>query len=563
MKRISRKPGLGYRHWGRFGEIVSVMIKYGFGDLLSTLKIDRYTRIGSKLIPWRREKLVARDVSRWQRVCMALEELGPTFIKLGQFMSNRPDILPQDLILELERFQDQVAPFPPETARTIVEKELGAPVAELFTSFTEAASASASIAQVHRAVLRTGQPVAVKVQRPRIRDRVGLDIDILYFLAWQAQRHFAEVRGIDLMRIVEEFERAIRKEMDFIIEANQMERFAGNFARDHRVYVPEVFRELTTHKVITTEYVSGFKVSNVKEIREAGIDTRTIAENGTELVLKQVFRHGFFHADPHPGNIIIRADGSICFIDFGMMGIVSPSLREHLGAVMFGIVNNDSKRIVKTLLELSRYPVENIELLEYEVTELLEEYTYLSLRDYNIGDMLRRLMRIISEHRLTMMPGVFLLMKSMITIEGVGRRLDPDFNMVEHIEPFAKRMVRERFSPHHLAYDAYLTAMDFSGLMRDMPADFKDVIRTVKSGRMHIEFAHRGLEPMLDKHDQLVSRLVFSIVLAALIIGSSLIVLSGVPPTVNGIPLIGIIGFVVSGIIGFGLLWLILRRGKL
>ncbi len=562
MSGFSRKPGISYRHIGRYGEIISVLFKYGFDDLLSTLKVEKYTRLGSRIIPFRKRR-VAKGLSRWQRVTLAMEELGPTFVKLGQFMSNRPDILPAGLLAELERFQDRVAPFDPLLSVKIIEKELGRSMDSVFASFEQEPFASASIAQVHRGILRTGEQVAVKVKRPRIDDVFNVDLEIMYYIAHLFQKHSEEARGIDLMRVVGEFERAVRKEIDFQMEATQMERFANNFKDDPRLHVPYIYRSYSSRRILTIEFIKGIKVSNVDELEKAGIDSRLIASQGADIVLKQIFEHGFFHADPHPGNIIIRPDGVICFIDFGMMGVVSPSLREHLGLVMFGIVNDDPKRIVKTLLQLSRGPAEDTELLEYEITELIEEYSFLSLKDYNIGDMLRRLLSIIRNHQLIMIPGVYLLIKAMITIEGVGRRLDPEFNMVLHVEPFARRMMKERFSPRNIGFDLYMALMDVSSLIKDFPTDMRDIIRTVKSGKMHIEFEHKGLEPMMMKLDQLTTRLVFAIVLAALVIGSSLVILSNVPPIINGIPLIGIIGFVGAGLIGFWLLYVILRHGKM
>ncbi|MFP4416339.1 MAG: ABC1 kinase family protein [Chitinispirillaceae bacterium] len=562
MRKFSKKPGISYRHIGRYGEIISVLFKYGFDDLLSTLKVERYTRIGSRLIS-RRRKRVARELSRWQRVTLAMEDLGPTFIKLGQFMSNRPDVVPAGLLVELERFQDKVAPFESRRSVEIIEKDLGRRMETVFASFEHDPFASASIAQVHRAILRTGEEVAVKIKRPRIDETFNIDIEIMYYIAHLLHRHLEEARGLDLMRVVGEFERAVRKEIDFQMEATQMERFANNFKNDPRLHVPYIYRSYSSRRVLTIEFIKGMKVSNVDELEKAGLDSRRIASEGADIVLKQIFDHGFYHADPHPGNIIIRPDGVICFIDFGMMGVVSPSLREHLGLIMFGIVNDDPKRIVKTLLQLSRGPAEDAELLEYEITELIEEYSFLSLKDYNIGDMLRRLLNIIRSHQLVMIPGVYLLIKALITIEGVGRRLDPDFNMINHVEPFARRMMKERFSPRSLGFDFYMALMDISSLVKDLPTDMRDIIRTVKSGKMHIEFEHKGLEPMLTKLDQLTTRLVFAIVLVALVVGSSLVILSNVPPIVNGIPLIGIIGFVGAGLIGFWLLYVILRHGKM
>ncbi|MBC8527218.1 MAG: AarF/ABC1/UbiB kinase family protein [Candidatus Cloacimonetes bacterium] len=552
-----------YRHINRYREIITVLVKHGFGDLVTNTNLEKYIDFGKKLLSGKRIPKIAY-YSRWERIRMALEELGPTFIKFGQIMSNRPDLLPQELIIELEKLQDSVPPFAEKAARQLIEEELGKPISTTFKRFISTPIASASIAQVHKAILMNGEKVVIKVQRPRIEQIIEVDLEIMLHLATLMEKH---IKGMDILNpvgIVKEFERSIRKEIDFKIEATHIERFGRNFQDDMNIYVPKVYRNYTTKKILTMEFIDGIKVSNIEAVLKSGNDPKIIASRGADLVLKQIFEHGFFHADPHPGNILVLNNNIICFLDFGMMGVLLPKHREYLGSIIIGIVNKDAKRITKTLVLFSTNSrIENIERLEYQVSELIEQYSYLPLKDINVGELLNKGIKLILVHKIEIPPDLYLLSKALITIESVGRNLDPDFDMVKHTEPFAKKLLKERLSPRKLAKDLYLSATEFTLLLRDFPSEIREIIKQIKLGQFKIEFEHKGLEPMLKKHDQISNRIAFAIVLASLIIGSSLIVLSGIPPKWNGIPIIGIVGFLGAGLMGFWLLVSILRHGKM
>lgn len=552
-----------YRHINRYREIITVLVKHGFGDLVTNTNLEKYIDFGKKIISGKTIPKIA-TFSRWKRIRMALEELGPTFIKFGQIMSNRPDLLPQELIIELEKLQDLVPPFAEKAARQLIEEELGKPISDLFKEFQSTPIASASIAQVHKAMLNTEEKVVIKVQRPKIEQVIEVDLEIMLHLATLMEKH---IKGMDILNpvgIVKEFERSIRKEIDFKIEAAHIERFGRNFQDDMNIYVPKVYRNYTTKKILTMEFIDGIKVSNIEAVLKSGNDPKIIASRGADLVLKQIFEHGFFHADPHPGNILVLNNNIICFLDFGMMGALSPKHREYLGSIIIGVVNRDAKRITKTLILFStNNRIENIERLEYQVSELIEQYSYLPLKDINVGELLNKGIKLILTHKIEIPPDLYLLSKALITIESVGRNLDPDFDMVKHTEPFAKKLLKERLSPRKLVKDLYLSATEFTLLLQDFPSEIREIIKQIKLGQFKIEFEHKGLEPMLKKHDQISNRISFAIVLASLIIGSSLIVLSGIPPKWSGIPIIGIVGFLGAGVMGFWLLISILRHGKM
>ena len=554
------KSGL-YRHIGRYGEIVSVLVKYGFGDLISRLNIERYVSAGKRIFKVGQQKKISR-ISTWDRIRMALEELGPTFIKLGQFASNRPDILPSELIDSLEKLQDSVSPFPSQEAYQIIEEELGSPIKQLFLQFEEQPFASASMAQVYKAVLKEGQRVAVKVQRPKIKEIIRTDLEIMYHLAFLIEKHIQSMELLNLRQLVDEFSNAINKELDFNAEALHMEQFARNFQDDPRVYIPLIYLRLTGTRVITTEFIDGIKISNINELIEAGIDPKEIASSGASVVLKQIFEFGFFHADPHAGNLLVKKDKSICFLDLGMTGILTPTSRERLSSIILGIVTRDPQRIVKTLYDMSTERVERKEELEYEISELIQEYVSRSLRMINIGEVLNKLSRLLVIYRLKLIPGFYLLVKAVATMEGIGYKLDPDFHMMEHVEPFVKKMVADQFSFRHIAKEGADTVQDFFFLMRDLPSEARDIIQLVKAGRVRIEFEHRGLEPVLRKFGQTINRLVFGLVLASLIISSSVVILSDIPHKLYGVPLIGIAGYLTAACMGFGLLISIIRNEK-
>ena len=558
-----------YRHVNRYREIIAILVKYGFGDVLAKLELQKHLEFGKGFILGKAAAEIV-TLSRWERVRMALEELGPTFVKLGQIMSTRQDMIPQELITELEKLQDKVPPFSTEDVKRIIEEELGSSVDSLFKDFTDSPIASASIAQVHKAALPDGEEVAIKVQRPDIGRIIEVDLEIMLHVATLIEKHLKELEIVHPVEIVEEFARVIRKEQDFRIEAAHIERFASNFQADMTIHVPHVYREFSSSKVLTMEFIGGIKVSEITkadvQVQDASIDPKVVAARGATLILKQIFEHGFFHADPHPGNIRVLKDNVICFLDYGMMGSLSARHREDLADVLIGIITKDESKITKTILKLSESgygQMVDSEALESDIAELIEVYAYCTLKELEIGTLLHRIAKVVAEHRLKVPRDFYLLAKALVTIEGVGRELNPDFNAVEHAEPFAKKSIVARMGPRRLIEDFYHSATEASLLMRDLPAEAREMLTLIKQGEAKIKFEHRGLDPMLKTFEQANNRMVFAIVLASLVIGSALIVLSGVPPKWHEIPVIGIIGFLGAGIMGFWLLFSILRHGKM
>jgi ubiquinone biosynthesis protein len=547
----------------RYGEIISVFLKYGFGDIIAGLNLQRYAAFTGWPFRPRRIARLKMPLSRWERVRLAIEELGPTFIKFGQFLSNRPDLVPAEFMEELVKLQDSVKPFSHTEALAILEHALKFPLSEVFFDFPAQPIASASVAQVYRARLKNGDDVAVKVQRPNIKQIVKTDLDILSHLAELIERHNAGLAALHLSELVREFGRTLNKELDFSLEAANMERFRSDFKNTKEYYVPKVYSAHTTDSVLVTEFVEGIKVSDVDALTKAHLLPADIARIGVNLILRQIFTNGFFHADPHPGNILILSDGRFCFLDYGAVGIVSASLRHHLGVILYGVIYKDPQRIIRTLSQLATQRILNIDRLEYEVTEIIEQYSSASLSEIKVRDLLDRFSRITAENHLRFVPGFYLLFKALITIEGVGMLLDPAFNLTREVEPYARKLMRDNPRLKYLPFDVYFTLMDMASLLKDLPFEVKDLMRMFKSGETRIQFEHRGLDSLALKLDQVVNRMVFAIVLAALIIGSSVVIHSRMPPYLNGVPLIGVVGFAIAGLLAVWLLFSMIRNKKL
>ncbi len=555
--------GRSYRHARRYREILTVLVKYGFGDLIDSLKIAQYLEIGLRMISrQRREKI--EFYSRAERVRMAIEELGPSFVKMGQIVSTRPDLVPVEFLRELARLQDEVPPVSFTEVRQVVETELHSPVQDVFEEFAEAPLASASLGQVHRARLPGGQWVAVKVQRPNIRQRIAVDLEILFHLATLMDTH---LEGWDVQnptRIVEEFGRTLEKELDYGIEAAHMERFARQFAKESVVYVPKVYRELSSPRVLTMEYVEGIKPSQLDRLEKAGLDRQEVARRGADLIMKQVFVHGFFHADPHPGNIFILSENVICYLDYGMMGRLDRRSRENFANLILAIVRRDARKTAAALQKLTRWDKQPDEAaLEREVAELMDRYLYRPLKELELGKLLHQLLDLTTRHRLRVPPDLFLMLKALSTVEGVGRMLDPEFDYTEAAAPFVRRLEFERLDPRRIAAEMWGSGTELAQLFKDAPGELRELFRQLRQGKVKIEFEHRGLDPVISTLDRVSNRLAFAVVLASLIVGSSLIVHADIPPKWHEIPVIGLTGFLISAVMGFWLLVAMSRHGRM
>jgi len=555
--------GRTYRHLNRYHRILRVLFKYGFNDLVDRLHIDQYLESGLQMINRKPREQIAR-LSRPERLRLVFEELGPTFIKLGQLLSTRPDLIPADFLDELAKLQDEVPPFSLAEVHTIFQEELGRAPDEIFHYFDTEPLAAASIGQVHRARLDSGVEVVVKVQRPGIENVIAVDLEILAHIAELMEQHLEEVQGHQPMAVVHEFARSLSREIDFSVELANVQRFARQFEGNPTIHVPLVYPDLSTDRLLVMEYVVGIKTSKVEVLREQGYDLPLVAERGANLVMEQVFIHGFFHSDPHPGNVFVLPDNVICFIDFGQMGRLSLKDREDFTDLVLNLVAGNERESVSGVLKMTIQLGEvDKESLGQDLVSLMDMYLYRSLSKLEAGKILHDLLALVSRHKLSFKPNLYLMLKALSTVEGVGLMLDPELELIRLAKPFMRKIQFGRMQPGRIVEEISRTGSAYLQLFRDLPEEMRTILHQLRSGRMRLEFEHRGLNPLGVTLDRVSNRIAFAIVLAALIVGSSLIVLSDIPPHWHSIPVIGLLGFLVAGIMGFWLLLSIIRHGRL
>jgi ubiquinone biosynthesis protein len=546
--------GRTYRHAQRYRQILAVLLKYGFDDILKSLKLGGLRRLspGSSELAQLSTPVLIRKV---------LEDLGPTFVKAGQLLSTRPDLLPVGIMHELAHLQDQVAPIPFDQVEKIIERELQQPLGEVFSELDREPLAAASLGQVHHARTVEGREVAVKVLRPGVHRTVEVDLEIMLYLATLMERH---LEGWDVhrpTRIVEELTVLLEKELDYRIEAASQERFGWQFLKDPNIHVPEVLRNHTTASVLTQEFIHGVKAANAEALEEYGLEPTKLAAAIADATMHQLFVTGFFHGDPHPGNLLITSEGVIAYLDFGMMGRIGRRSRETFSDLMTAIVQRNEEAMADALVELCDYEEEpDRAVLERELGDYADRYFFQALKHVHMAEGLNELLELAAEHRLTMPANLFLMIKALSNIEGSCRRLDPDFQITEHAAPFFRRLALDRLHPSRLARDFADVSTEMLSLGREIPHQLSDVLKQLRSGNLIDGLELRGLMPLVNATDRAGNRLAFAIVLAGLIVGSSIIVVADAADVGIGLSRIALVGFSVAAVIGFWLLVSILRR---
>jgi ubiquinone biosynthesis protein len=548
----------------RYRTVLGILIKYGFGQVVEQLNINYYLELGRRIVTLGTAPKEIERLTQPVRLRLAMEELGPTFIKLGQILSTRPDLIPREYADEFGKLQDRVPSIGLEEVGRQIRKELGHPAEEVFAEFISAPIAAASIAQVHRARLHNGEEVVVKIRRPGIERVVETDLDILMGLAYLIERHIPTGDIYDPVGIVKEFRRTITREMDFSREGHTIDRFAANFAEDPTFHVPRVFWDFTGETVLTMEFVEGIKVSDFEQLKEKGHDLKAIARNGANAFLKQVLVHGLFHGDPHPGNIFILPGNTICMLDYGMVGRLSENLKFQLVDLLVAILQQDVEGLIDQLLYSGELTDEvNTRALRRDLAEFIDAYYEIPLQEMNAGRLLVEFVEILTHYRIRFPSDLMLLAKALVAMEGLGRQLDPDFNMIGHLKPFMEKLVREKLSPASLSRETLHVVQAYGALIKNLPKDIKEFINRVNRNKFKIDLEHRGLERLISDLDKSSNRLSFSLLIAALIVGSSLIMQTEKGPLLFGFPVLGFLGYSIAGFLGLWLAIAILRSGRL
>jgi ubiquinone biosynthesis protein len=540
----------------RFSQIGRVLVRHGFGFVFDVRR-DRREKKGLQ------EFLAPNFGARLRRT---LDDLGPTFVKFGQLLSTRSDILPEGVLSELQKLQDTVRPMPAGLAQAIIERELGAPVEEIFTRFDPEPLGSASIGQVHRAVLRSGEVVAVKVQRPEAPGRVGSDLELMRDFADFLDRRFGSRILIDVRGLVAEFVTVIRRELDYTAEAANARRFAANFA-ETPVVIPRVYLDHSTSRVLTLQHIGGTRFRDIRPLLLAPSERRRVASMGADAIFKMAFEDGFFHGDPHPGNLILTPEGNLALLDFGMVGYMSRGDIEALSRLFIAVVQRDGAAALRGLEALGvRYSPEVRGDLVRDLREFLNKYSGLSVGEVTLGQALSELISLARRYRLRVPPVFPLLTKALVTAEGLARAIDPSINVYEVARPYARRLLLQRYDPEAVLDVARERAFEYARYVEDYPEQLRQVLAEVADGELEVQLQHGGLDELIGEVDVLANRLVFAVVCGALLLGSCMLgAFDHGGPTLPylGVPVVSFVGFTLSMIMGSILLIIILRSRSL
>lgn len=540
----------------RFQQIGRILVRHGFGFVFDVRR-DRREKRGL-------QELFAPNVG--VRLRRALDDLGPTFVKFGQLLSTRSDILPEGILFELRKLQDTVAPMPFEGVLQIVESELERPVDEVFGWLDPAVLGSASIGQVHRGTLRSGEAVAVKVQRPEAPARVEADLQIMREFAAFLDRRFGQRIFVDVPELVAEFEGVIRRELDYTTEAGNARRFAANFTGTP-VVIPGVYLEFSSARMLTLEYIAGTRFHDIQPLLLVPKERRRVATMGADAIFKMAFEDGFFHGDPHPGNLILTPEGNLALLDFGMVGYMSRGDIDALGRLFIAVIGRDAAAALRGLEGLGvRYDPEVRADLIQDLRDFLHKYSGLTVGEVTLGQALSELISLVRRYRLRMPPVFPLLTKALVTAEGISRSIDPTLNVYEIARPYARRLLNERYEPEALLEGGRERALEYARYVEDYPEQLRQLLQELSDGELEVQLRHRGLENLVGEVDVLANRLVFAVVTAALLIGSSMLGafdMGGPRVPYVGVPLVSFFGFSIALVMSIILLLVIYRSNRL
>ena len=545
------------RDLSRLREISSVLIRHGLGDLVRRTGLATALERAGQILHWG-EAGKSAEIEPQQRFRRSLEELGPTFVKLGQVLSTRPDLLSPSWIAELERLHSDVAPVSFNELLPQIEKALGRSPFDVFADVEREPHAAASIAQVHRAKLPSGAPVVLKIRRPGISAKIAADLSLLDHLANLIEHEIPEARRFAPVRVVAQFRRSLERELDLGVEARHVERFARNFADDPHIVIPKVYWDFTSSLMNVQEYVAGIRGNDFAAIAAADLDRKVLAARGSDAVLKMILVDGFFHADPHPGNVLYLSGNRIALIDFGMVGRLSALRRNQMVDLLAGIVGQDDQAMLEVLLDWTGEHGVDEARLAGDVAELAFDFADTQLRDVRIGALLQRVAALLREHAILLPADLTLMFKALISLEGLGRQYDPEFRLVDRVRPFLDRALSERYQPVVTLRRTQATLANAFGLLATVPHDLARLVKDARRGRMRVDLDLKRLDSFGERLHNTIDRMTIGIMTASLVIGSSIVMTVGGRPTLFGVPvltLLGLLGYIIAF---FNSLWIIL-----
>lgn len=554
---------LAFRNLGRTREILGILIKWGFEDVVinSTLRnlVPESTRLS-----WMRDEKPVMEHTRYERIRMAAADLGPTFVKLAQILSNRPDIIPEGLVKEFEKLQDRVPPFDSELAKRIIERELGQKIEDVFEVFEDKPLASASIGQVHKATLKSGELVVVKVQRPEVAEIIDRDMQIIKDVVQRADRYLKKQGILQADEVVRTFERSILKELDYRNEARNIERFRSTYKDRTDFYIPMVYRQFSSDKVLVMEYVEGCKITDMDQLRKWGIDPRMIVERGMEIYLTQIFEFGYFHGDPHPGNILVREDGTIILLDFGMIGQLMKKDKYAFAGIFIAMSRGDAREMAANMIKLAvEHNITDMRQFIYDLNDLIEDYAYLDVSESSIQDVIQRLQKIMYEYHITVPGGIFIVFRAFAILEGIGKKMHPEFKTYDFIKPYGMRLVTEQLKPENLAEEANNRFSTFSSFLGTLPQELRGIMQKTSRGKLHFEIELQGYGYALKKWDSVTNRMSITYIICALMLSSSIALLGNYPEEMKfyyGINKWSFVGYCIAGVLFVVLMYTIIRR---
>ncbi len=556
IKDIARTPS----RLRRLSHIIQVLARHGFGHLVYRLKLHEHLPIPRRFL----EKHVSPEIPLAARMVQVLQELGPLYVKLGQFLSTRPDIVPEEFILEFRKLQREVKPFEPSVAKAIIESELKAPIDKLFMEFQDEPIASGSIGQVHVAKLQDFTEVVVKVKRPGIEELVWSDIDLLTLIAERAER-IEELKFFCPMMLLEEFYRLISHEMDFVTEASNTTKFYRLYAADPNIMIPKVYWDYSTSSVLTLQRMKHISIGDATLLEEAGVNKKKLAIDLLRCFMEQYFKAGIFHADPHPGNLMVTSDSKLCMIDFGQVGHVSEELKGQLTTALLALLRKDMDLYVEVFMDIGSVPMDGrLDALKLALRETLGKFMGIPIQKMDPRRAFFDMMKVARDYHLILPRDFVLLGKSFTTITSMARQLDPELDLAVMVGPFAKTLFTESFSRERIAHLARESAWHLSNLITQGPREARQILKKLLTGKIQVTLKHAELEYFAQELDRSSNRLALSVILSATVISSSIVTMAKVGPLVwDNIPILGILGYLFASIMGIWLAIGIFRSGRL